>query len=308
MQESIGVLFASFWGLPPIPGQTPNGNGLTSHKPEEQADSGERPSKPTALLEKNCDSETFKNDADCKAAENKNRTVSVSIIPPANISIERNADRDFFDWIAFGSGMLLAIAGGCGILIALRGVKATEKAADAALASANAANAQIKAMKDKERARITVAFPIDSLTLDDGPEWTQAMNAVYAGTRIAVANLGETSAFNVAAKVEIIGTFDDGTPSFSEVSLFTVPGVLKANMEPFAEDVITLLKGINHAAAVKGKSEILHLVGTITYDDVFDDPHETQFRYLWEVGGVNIEGKNFDFTRWQRTAEGNRST
>jgi hypothetical protein len=47
---------------------------------------------------------------------------------------------------------------------------------------------QTRHMMTKERARIDVSFPPEPLSLDDGPEWTEAMNAVYAGTRITVTN------------------------------------------------------------------------------------------------------------------------
>ena len=112
----------------------------------------------------------------------------------------------------------------------------------------------------------------------------------------------------MTAKVEIVGTRVGGAPGFSEVSLFPFPAVLKANTEPITEDAITLLKGVNHVADVSNKSEVLYLVGTITYDDIFENHHETQFRYVWDVGGVNIEGKRFDFTKWERTSSGNHAT
>lgn len=174
--------------------------------------------------------------------------------------------------------------------------------------AAKAANAQIKAMKDKERARIAVDFPPGSLELDDGPEWTEAMNVVYAGTHLVITNLGGTNAFNLTARVSIIGLPDGSASGFHEDSLLNVPTVLKPNSEPITEDVITLLKGVDHISAVKNKSEVLYLVGTITYDDIFEDPHETQFKYLWDVSAVNIEGKSFDLAKWERTAEGNRAT
>jgi hypothetical protein len=171
-----------------------------------------------------------------------------------------------------------------------------------------AANAQIRMMKDKERARIVVDGPPSKLNLDDGPEWTEGMNVVYSGTKITIENLGGTNAFNVTARAEIIGTPSRGALGSDEVSVLNLPTVLKPNAGPLTEDVITLLKGVDHIAAVKNKSEILHLAGTITYNDIFGDGHQTTFRYLWSVmDDINIGGQGFDASRWEITAEGNRA-
>jgi hypothetical protein len=167
---------------------------------------------------------------------------------------------------------------------------------------------QNRNMVAKERARIVIDFPSSALNLDDGPEWTEGMNVVYAGTQVVVANLGGTNAFNVTGRAEIIGTPDGGALGSHEVSVLGLPTVLKPNADPISVDVITLLKGINHIAAAKAGSEILHLVGTITYDDIFGNSYETRFRYLWKVDGMNGGGQNVDTSEWQRTAEGNRAT
>jgi hypothetical protein len=173
--------------------------------------------------------------------------------------------------------------------------------------AAKAANAQIKMMKNKERARIVVDFPSSALKLEDGPEWTKGLGAVYVETPMIVANWGGTNAFNVTARAAITDT--PNSPPFSdEVSVLSIPAVFKPNIEPLAVDVATLLKGINHLAAVENRFEILYLVGRITYDDIFEESHETQFRYRWEVDGMNVEGQHFDTSKWERTSEGNWAT
>lgn len=173
--------------------------------------------------------------------------------------------------------------------------------------AAKSANAQIQMMKDKERARIAVDFPPSILDLDDGPEWTVGIGVVYAGTKIIVSNWGGTNAFNVTAKAQITET--PGSPLlFDEVSVLDIPVVLKSNINPLTVDVISLLKGVDHVAAVQNKSEILYLVGTITYDDIFEGSHETRFRYRWEADALKVEGQSFDTSKWERTAEGNMST
>ena len=127
---------------------------------------------------------------------------------------------------------------------------------------------QNRNMVAKERARVDVSFPPTNLDLDDGPEWTEAMNAVYAGTQITIVNLGATNAFNVTARAEIIGTPDGGKLGSREQSVLGLPNVLKPDAS-ISVDIITLLKGVNHVSDVKDGAEIIHLVGTITYEDVF---------------------------------------
>src|ERR1039458_6349105 len=143
MLALLGLLLASLGSPPPIPGQTPDHRSNGSNDPKQSANDGKNPPKPaTTLAPKDCSSEQFKNDPDCKAAKDKESTVVVSKLPTANIAIQRNANRDIFDWIAYGFGILLAVVGMWGVSVARRGVIATEKAADAALESARAANAQ----------------------------------------------------------------------------------------------------------------------------------------------------------------------
>ena len=72
--------------------------------------------------------------------------------------------------------------------------------------------------------------------------------------------------------------------------------------------VIFLLKGVGHVANVKNKAEILHLSGTLSYDDIYGNGYETQFRYIWEQEIVNVDFKKIDTSHWQKTADGNRAT
>jgi hypothetical protein len=166
---------------------------------------------------------------------------------------------------------------------------------------------QTRHMINKERARIDVSFPLDPLELDDGPEWMQGLNVVHAGTRITVANMGETNAFNVMAKAMIIGSPDGGFLT-SKTSMLDVPGTLKAGTDPVTVDVITLLQGVNHVAAVNDRSEVLYLDGNVAYEDVFGNKRITPFRYRWDVDVMHIEGKSVDMSQWKKTAHGNQAT
>ena len=112
-------------------------------------------------------------------------------------------------------------------------------------------------MMNKERARIDVSAPTELLELDDGPEWTEGSGVVHAGTQITVANVGGTNAFNVVARAEIIGALGSRYANAEKFSLLGVPGTLKAGIDPIKIDVITLLNGKGHIAAVNDGSEVL---------------------------------------------------
>lgn len=106
----------AFVCLKPIPGQTPNHESQTNHDAKNQAPGGKAPSKPTiTLIEKNCDSDQFKDDADCKFTEGKKHSVAISELPPANVTIQGNPKRDSWDWGVYWANIALAIVGMGGV-------------------------------------------------------------------------------------------------------------------------------------------------------------------------------------------------
>ena len=59
----------------------------------------------------------------------------------------------------------------------------------------------------------------------------------------------------------------------------------------------------------RSRSEVLHLAGTITYYDIFESSCMTQFRYLWDVGQLDVGLIQMsDASVWKRTDVGNRAT
>ena len=157
--------------------------------------------------------------------------------------------------------------------------------------AAKSADAQIQMMKDKERARIAVDFPPSDLKLDDGPEWTQAMNVVFAGTEIKVINFGGTSAFNVTALGQI------GRKDSRALEPLDITTVLKSNTDAITTDVIALLRGKNHVADVKNRTEILYLVGTIKYDDIFGEASRNPFSISLGARRYERGGKVFRYVQ-----------
>jgi hypothetical protein len=168
---------------------------------------------------------------------------------------------------------------------------------------------QNRNMVAKERARITINPSVHPLDLDEGPEWIEALKVVWTGTKITVANLGGTKAFNIQGRAEIIGTPSTGTLGSEETSVLDIPTVLEPNTDPITLDVVTLLKGIDHASAVESGREIIHVAGWVIYEDIFGNHYKSSFRYIWKVDIRTLDdGDIFHASHWERTAEGNRAT
>ncbi len=213
----------------------------------------------------------------------------------------------------------------------------TWKAADAALEGAKAANAQIKVMKDKERARITVELaPLE--TLEFGINHNRVM--------LKFTNVGATHAFNVYAEgdarvivFEIIpaieGPFGNVKKTLEE---FRRVSSKKLEVEPLpfeVEDLVT--PSIIQAETSYGETWVAFIFpeewrdtlllrpriavevrGEIRYDDVFGENHFTKFSYdmgISKWGDVSREGSApirpySPFSQWRQVGgeDGNRAT
>jgi len=116
----LAVLLALVCSIP-VPGQSPDHGSKASHNPESKATNSQTPSKPTlTLVEKNCDSEQFKDDGDCKAAKDNEKPIVISKLPTANVAIQSNAKRDAFDWWAYVANIVLAGVGFAGVFVGWR--------------------------------------------------------------------------------------------------------------------------------------------------------------------------------------------
>lgn len=167
---ALAVLFAVIF-LSPIPRQTSDKGGSSAEKPPNTTNASKNPSAPTpVIIQKDCTSGKFKNDPDCKPPENKESTVAVSKLPAANVTIQRNAERDVFDWIAYGFSIALAIAGIIGVCLAIATLRQMKGQREAMIAQWKTMQQQVKEMRlqviemrrqlrmsvDKERARIEI--------------------------------------------------------------------------------------------------------------------------------------------------------
>jgi hypothetical protein len=168
---------------------------------------------------------------------------------------------------------------------------------------------QNRNMVAKERARITINPSAHPLDLDEGPEWIEALNVVWSGAKITVENLGGTKAFNVRGRAEIIGIPSTEALGSEENSVLDIPTVLEPTTDPITLEIVTLLKGTDHASAVESGREIIHVVGWVTYDDIFGNRYKSSFRYIWKIDNRTLDdGDFFNASRWERTAKGNRAT
>ncbi|MHB1794673.1 MAG: hypothetical protein ACYCPO_06865 [Acidobacteriaceae bacterium] len=179
----------------------------------------------------------------------------------------------------------------------------------AATESANAANAQIRMVKDKERARISVK-PLDFHGFKAG--YTDD-HAIW----LNIENFGFTQALNVRATCDAFPIVDDIPPEVIEGNDLLVPDVIRPAVEP--EKAVTLfffgrdeIKRLNPQTP----NLVLRIVGSIGYDDVFSEHHITAFQYSLKIASLG----NFDFLNnqipvvapieWQKTGplEANQAT
>jgi hypothetical protein len=149
-------------------------------------------------------------------------------------------------------------------------------AANAAKESAKAANAQIKMMQDRERARVSVSVTDKEFEVD-----------IFDVFKIKISNDGTTSAFNVKGKGQITGQPSADLPSMWIFLSLGVPSVIRANNEPITAE-ITFIEQFNLLNLDYSETPyFFHIGGFVEYEDVFGESHKTTFRYRLKVGVVN---------------------
>jgi len=307
----LTVIVASCGSLEPIPGKTANGGSQGSQNPKQQTDPGKNPAKPApviTIIRKNCDSEAFKNDSDCKAAVQKPSPIEISKLPSANVTIDRSPERDRFDWIAY-AGNLLLVGVGIGTLIAVwiqakrmgEHAKELKKVANAALLNA-------QAIINAERAWIAATID-EEFSTPDREESIEEHNR--RARRFAVARAGEESpTFHIycinkgRTPAKIIGgdsghcfidrpdnlpvPFEYSSPIFLPDPTFTVNGDSFKLHPGFKPDFMWRRgKTLEEAECF---TDFLMVYGRITYEDVFTLPdgsrsvHETRWCFAYRPG------------------------
>jgi hypothetical protein len=287
----LAVILVSCGSLELIPGQTPNTGSQASLDTTNKTDNSKCPAKPTiTLIEKNCESEAFKNDRDCKAAEDKDRSILVRELPPANVSIQRNAKREAADWIAYGGDLLLVVVG-FGTLIAVwKQAKRMREHADELKKLANAASSE---------SAWVVASRVQDPYIVNQEQWHRRQDYREMKCTFSLVNAGRTPARVLAQRIELQeGDSSEAPPDrliFESVTgidpttmlvpnePIEVPARLSDNFATKASN--PLPEDIGPQTAIEAGDLYLWLCGYVKYKDVLqeDVTHELRFCYLWDV-------------------------
>jgi hypothetical protein len=262
-------------------GQAPHGNNSGSHNPEKQTNRGKNPPASTiTVIQKNCNSDQFKNDADCKAAEEKDATVSVSKLPIAIVSIQRIPDKDKYDWLAYWAGVALSLVGVGGVWIAVVTVRAVKR--------------QVDTFISKERGRLTV--DVEAFIPEDPKQkW-------YAN--LIISNHGSTNVFiGPALCLSCINVPQwDMKDAVLQLQI-DLPKVIPPNIGgiKFAAP-IQIGNKLSGTYDFKTIDEIgngtkgVFVVGLIEYWDVFDERWSLKFTRKW---GGSLHNSSWVFTKWK---------
>jgi hypothetical protein len=144
---------------------------------------------------------------------------------------------------------------------------------------------QNKAIRDRERARLTLVFPPHKpdfsspsrMTIDDEPELMMELS-------VALHNDGPSKAFGVRMNADM-RTLPQEDPFLEGIKMaVSIPDVIREVdiNSPMFVLVRSLLTGQEVDDVMAGKADF-YLYGEITYSDVFNVRHRTPFRFLWEV-------------------------
>ena len=148
-----------------------------------------------------------------------------------------------------------------------------DKSVAAAQRSADAAFAQMRLMKDKERARLSV-----SISADEFEVGVDDFDAII----VKVANDGLTSALNVIASGGAFGEPGENLPFMGQLQTLKLPGVLRSDQKPAAVEIVFVSR--HDLREFSGELPYyFHLSGLIEYQDVFGESHKTTFRYRLKV-------------------------
>jgi hypothetical protein len=149
----------------------------------------------------------------------------------------------------------------------------------AAAESAEAAKANVQITIAKERARLSVEVVHHDA---EGADLFDPFQYV----RFRITNGGSTNAFNVRFRavvtvIPVLEAEELSIPYFTEMG---IPSVIQAGSNPIPAEM-EIFPGIDEARieAIRSEEEFMHLLGSITYDDVFGGLQTTNLRYVWRA-------------------------
>jgi len=180
--------------------------------------------------------------------------------------------------------------------ISVESVRVAREAADAAKMSAETALKQNVLMEkqsrnatNKERARLSVQHQADAPFVVAGPaiQDVDGKMIVQLNAYVTVMNHGGTKAFGVKASGSIYAANINSLDSYKRQ--WEVPDVMDIDKGVTLSGT-PFIKQEEWEGVEKGTSP-LHVIGSILYNDIFGDPHETPFHFTWEVEDQGSWGK-----------------
>ena len=172
--------------------------------------------------------------------------------------------------------------------------KATAVAAVAAETSAKAAADQIKMMKDKERARLTIN-PVDRSFWD----YLKSSNPVKKPT-VEIKHFGITDAFQVRGyySIQQSSTIEHPFESNMWTSIDITP-TIKAGSEPYTSELLYIFPAVDFWA-VCARQTYLVFFGFLVFVDTFGDEHRESFDYYWFVDPEDEDIASSEQGKWER--------
>jgi hypothetical protein len=153
---------------------------------------------------------------------------------------------------------------------------------EAAQKSANAALAQIQAMKDRERARL-VLRPKPLTEIEDNRH-----RLVAPRLEFEIENFGYSHAFDVAVEGRCEITTDSVAPPKGNVASYSVVGIVRTGEQVGRGSLAIVATDEMWENTIRpGASSLYaHLWGVLRYRDVFGDWHSPSFQYSNWIQGL----------------------
>jgi len=234
------------------------------------------------------------------ASDQTNQAESGSNPPAGNTTLERPQV-----WWRDSNWYLVLVAIATAIVIGWQSWE-TRKAAKGAGEAADAAITQIKTMKDRERARLSVCEVFKPLlAFNSRPN---EFFPIPMKVTLYLINDGNSPAFNVRAEGHVFAEklIDEPTLCVSDDRedwyRLAVPGTIREIGNSSRTEIIVTCRADTKrensqpidnatAAALMEGHLTLMIGGEISYEDIFGDEHKTPFLFLWEVRGEEGIGR-----------------
>lgn len=298
----LAVLLSVMQTTPPVPRQATNESTGTGQKVHSNAGDNKTPS-PTPSPAANTGSANESNQgAPDVADKNTDHPITISKLPAVSV------EKDWADYLAIASSLLLVIIGCAGVGYAVKTLKAISKQADlmeGQLKEMQAAGGQaakqiaiaeenIKIIISKERARLRIE--VDELVLP------KANQFFIISVKYKVRLHGPTDAVILNTIADAVVSDSPEPPKDMALSTLYVPQIISALNSPAeAYQFVTPNPDIEKdIIAIKCKTRFVHFWGLINYRDVFNNDWNTRFRFVWKyMAGVRADDGT-GIGRWEK--------